>query len=165
MDAIYITIAERLKEAVPELKWIDMDNGQLDYDEYRAAVDFPAALIAVEYLQCDDIGLTGGQKCTVQLSILLVTKIFDGTNFDAPQEVRQRAMEAFVLMNTVQESLQSWQPENKSLAKLSRINAYKEKRNDGLMVISINYKTNYIDMRHYEKQLIETSVVPFVNKL
>ncbi len=63
MKNIYEKIANQLKEQVPELAWIDLDNGQLDYAEYRAAVDFPAALISIDYPQCENIGLSGAQQC------------------------------------------------------------------------------------------------------
>lgn len=148
MKKIYELIATRLKE-IEEIRFIDMDNGQLDYYEYRAAVDFPACLISIDYLSCDNIGLTGAQQCHVNIGIRLVAQVFDDTNIAAPDDVRSRALAIYDIMDKIHENLQWWKPDE-FLSKLTRKSVTREKREDGLMVLFINYTTTIVDTLHYE---------------
>jgi len=159
MKKIYELIANRLKE-IEEIRFIDMDNGQLDYYEYRAAVDFPACLISIDYPSCDNIGLTGAQQCHVNIGIRLVAQVFDDTNIAAPEDVRNRALAIYDIMDKIQESLQWWKPDE-FLSKLTRKNATREKREDGLMVLNINYITDIVDTLHYEPNYttVQTNVM------
>jgi len=148
MKKIYELIANRLKE-IEEIRFIDMDNGQLDYYEYRAAVDFPACLISIDYPSCDNIGLTGAQQCHVNINIRLVAQVYDETTIAAPEDVRNRALAIYDVMDKIHENLQWWKPDE-FISKLSRKNVTREKREDGLMVLSVNYATTIVDTLHYE---------------
>lgn len=56
MKIIYGALLAQLKTEVPELKWIDLDEGQLDGNGgERPAIAFPAALIGINFLKCDTI--------------------------------------------------------------------------------------------------------------
>ncbi len=148
MKEIYELIANRL-QGIEDIRFIDMDNGQLDYYEYWAAVDFPACLISIDYPSCDNIGLTGAQQCQVNIGIRLITQVFDDTNIAAPDDVRSRALAIYDVMDKIQENLQWWKPDE-FLSKLARKSITREKREDGLMVLNINYTTTIVDTLHYE---------------
>ncbi len=160
MKNIYEKIANQLKEQVPELAWIDLDNGQLDYAEYRAAVDFPAALISIDYPQCDNIGLSGAQQCRVNVTIRLIAQVFDDTNLAAPDDVRERGLAIFDLAEKIQQALQWWKPDDGSFGVLSRLSCLREKREDGLAVLQVIYTTTFTDAQHYEKQKTSLTIQP-----
>ena len=148
MKTIYEAIASWLI-AIDGISWVDLDNGQLDYYEYRAPVLFPACLIGIDYPACDDIGLTGAQQCQVNITIRLVAQVFDETNIAAPNDIRNRALAIFDLMDKIQEKLQWWKPDAFS-SRLSRKSVTKDKRDDGLMVLNITYSSTIVDARHDE---------------
>lgn len=160
MRKIYENIANHLREQVIELAWIDLDNGQLDYAEYRAAVDFPAALISIDYPQCDNIGLSGAQQCRVNITIRLIDQVFDDTNLAAPDDVRARGIAIFDLADKIQQALQWWKPDDGSFGMVSRQSCMREKRDDGLAVLQIIYSTTLTDNIHYEKQMTYLTIQP-----
>lgn len=150
MKRIYEIIANQLREQVSELAWIDLDSGQLDYAEYRAAIDFPAALITIDYPQCENIGLTGMQQCMVSITIRLIAQVFDDTNLSAPDDVRSRGLAIFDLADKIQRAIQWWKPADGSLGRVSRRNMIREKRDDGLSVLTLTYTTTITDASHWQ---------------
>lgn len=162
MKNIYEKIANQLKEQVPELAWIDLDNGQLDYAEYRAAVDFPAALISIDYPQCENIGLSGAQQCRVNITIRLIDQVFDDTNLAAPDDVREHGLEIFNLADKIQQALQWWKPDDASFGVVSRLSCLREKRDDGLAVLQIVYATLLTDNNHYQKATTNVNILPVI---
>jgi len=161
MKSIYENIAKQLSEKIPELAWIDLDNGQLDYAEYRAAVDFPAVLISIDYPQCEDIGLNGIQQCIASITLRLVMQVFDETNLSAPEDVRARGMAIYDLVNKIQETLQ-WRMPNENTGILSRRSVIREKRDDGLAVVTIIYNTTVTDTKHYCPDVSYVTVSPVI---
>lgn len=161
MKNIYEKVANQLKEQVTELAWIDLDNGQLDYAEYRAAIDFPAALISFDYVQCNNIGLTGQQQCHVNITIRLATQVFDATNLSAPDNVRANGLYIYDVADKVQAALQWWRPADGSMGTLSRQSCLREKRDDGLMVLTITYTCPVADTNHWivTKQEVTPAII------
>ncbi len=149
MKHIYNLIASRLQAKVPEIKWIDFDNGQLDYDEYRVAVDFPAVLINIRYPNCETIGTDGIQQCDVDIELRVVFNLFDETNIAAPLEVRTKALAIYDTLNSIQAALQNWRNDGTTNV-FTRKSATQEKRNDGTKVFSIIYNTTYYDNTAYQ---------------
>ena len=43
------TVMERIREKVPELRWVDADEGQLDFQDSRPPVAFPCCLVELSY--------------------------------------------------------------------------------------------------------------------
>lgn len=158
MKNIYEKIANQLKQQVLELAWIDLDNGQLDYAEYRAAVDFPAVLISIDYPQCENIGLSGAQQCRVNITIRLIAQVFDDTNLAAPDDVRDRGLAIFDLADKIQQALQWWKPDDGSFGNLSRQRCTREKRDDGLAVLQLTFSTTLTDSNRWLRTMVETPV-------
>jgi hypothetical protein len=144
MKQIYELIAQRIQNQVEEIKWIDLDNGQIDYYEYRVNVDFPAVLINIKYPYCEDIGTDGIQLCDVEIELRTVFNLFDETNIDAPQQVRDNALEIFQIINKIHACLQNWRNDG-TCGTISRQSITKESRTDGSKVYSMVYKTTYYD--------------------
>lgn len=144
MKNIYNLLADRLQTKVPELKWIDFDNGQLDFFEYRANVDFPAVLINLRYPVTNTIGTDGVQECLVEVELRAVFNLYDETNIAAPLEVRERALAIYDTLDLIQQALQNWRNDG-TCGVFERKSLTPEKRNDGTKVFSIVYNTTYFD--------------------
>ena len=50
---LFIALCDQLKNKVPELRWIDSDQGQLNVSE-RPPVAFPCCLVVVFHLVCPE---------------------------------------------------------------------------------------------------------------
>ncbi len=161
MESIYQKTSKRLDEKVGDLKWIDLDSGQLDYREYRASIDFPATLIDIAYPSCDDMGHSGRQDCNVTVTIRLVSMVFDETNIAAPEDVREKGLGQFRLIDQIQKALQLWQPDDDNMDVFRRRSITKEKREDGLTVHRIVYSTSYYDDNSAAEEL--TKIEPDIN--
>lgn len=144
MKNIYTLIAERLQNEVEDIRWIDLDNGQIDFFEYRANVDFPAVLINIKYPNCQNVGTNGEQECDVDIELRCVFNLFDETNIHAPEEVRERALEIFDIMNKIHACLQNWRNDG-TCGIITRTAVAKETRTDGSKIYNMNYRTTYFD--------------------
>ena len=140
MEEIYTAIMARLKEEVSELKWIDIDEGQLEYYTERPAVAFPCVLIDVSITQCEDL-YERAQLCRATVGVRIAQHIPTGrTNSVAAEPVRTTALERYQLVEKVLESLQSW---GTAFNPLSRTSQKKENRKDGLFVVRIDFQTQF----------------------
>lgn len=146
METIFNIIAQHIKDQVPQIAWIDFDNGQLDYQEYRAAIAFPAVLIDIAFTQCHDLGHSGTQLCDVQLQLKVVSQQFDETNIAAPEKVRQRAFEHFGLLAQIQKALQWHIPPDSAIDTITRTANIRQPRQDGLAVQLLTYNTRFYDL-------------------
>ena len=144
METIYNLIASRLKNEITELQWIDLDAGQLDHDEYRAAIDFPAVLIDIAFSGCENMGHSGDQTCDTVFSLRIVSQCFSETNIHAPEDIRENGLKHFRLLNEIQKALQGWS-EGDEMGTLYRQSSTPEKRNDGLKVHTVRYNTEFYD--------------------
>lgn len=165
MEAIYELVASRIQEKVPAIRWIDLDCGQVDYQEYRAAVEFPALLVSVSLAGCRQMGQRGTQLCQATVQLRLVCMVFDDTNIGAPELVREAAMEPYRIAGKIQEALQWWQPPNgNDLGRFNRANLAPEKRDDGLTVLTMNYDVAYTDNRVASTAYQEITALPKVTR-
>lgn len=141
MEEIYTAIMARLKETVPELNWIDIDEGQLEYYAERPSVAFPCALIDIAVTQCEDL-YERAQLCRATIGIRVVQNIpTSRTNSVATEPVRTNALERYQLVEKVFESLQSWG--GSGFNPLSRMSQKKESRKDFLFVVRIDFATQF----------------------
>ena len=141
MEQIYQAIQAKLKSEVPELKWIDIDEGQLEYYTERPAVSFPCALIDVAITQAEDIH-EHAQLCRSTIGIRIAQNIpTSRTNSVATDSVRDTALERYRLVDKIYETLQSWS--SGFFNPLSRTSQRKENRKDGLFVVRIDFQTQF----------------------
>jgi len=143
MEQIYNAILARLQETVPEIKWIDLDTGQLEYYTDRPSVAFPCVLIDIELTQCKDL-YEDVQLCNATIGIRVVQNPQTSrTNSAADKTVRKSELERYVLVENVYRALQSW--ESGIFNPLSRTSQKKENRKDGYFVCRINFATMFKD--------------------
>lgn len=139
MKHLYNGVAALLQTNIPELRWIDQDTGQLEYYTLRPGLDFPAALIDISYNQCDNIGAGGEQRCTADINIRVVFEVWSETNMAAPEDVRELALTMYDTMALIKKNLHNCQIATGET--LYRVSVRPEKREDGLKVFNIIFKT------------------------
>ena len=87
---IFIAVCDRLKTEVPQLRWIDAEEGQLNTGE-RPAVAFPCCLIDISYPSCET-HMGGRQKIKAQIQLRVAFQAGGSTNAAAPKLVREHAL-------------------------------------------------------------------------
>jgi hypothetical protein len=127
MKNIYTEIIARLTTEVPELKYIDLDKGQLSDFEMRPAVKFPCALIGIQLPLTKDLDQNRTrQSCTALVSIRLAWEFVGKTAAHTKEQQREQSLEYFDLIDKVYEALQGWQDDALTFNKLSRQNLREE---------------------------------------
>lgn len=141
MKTIYTAVMTKLTE-VSELKWIDLDTGQLDERE-RAPVSFPCAIILIEIPGCKSLS-DKTQDCKATITVRLAwsnTPI--RTSSKAPEAVRNDNLEVYDTISNVYACLQGF--DTTSFNALSRTSQGKENRSDGLFVYKIVFECEFED--------------------
>jgi hypothetical protein len=147
---LFLDLCDYLKTAVPELKWIDQDFGQLELFEDRPTVSFPCCLI--DFPMATFSNVSGNAQIgdiTVQLRMGFAP--FDKSYHLAPDVVRQKALEYYAIEQKVYEKLQGW--EKDYTQPFSRINSGTEQRmsasdladKTGIRVRVMNFATGFND--------------------
>jgi hypothetical protein len=106
---LLIDLCDHLKEAVPKLKWIDQDFGQLELFEDRPAVSFPCALIDFQnatYSNHAELTQEGDLTVLVRLGFTP----FSNSHVGASLAVRKKALEYYEIEQKVFIALQGWSP-------------------------------------------------------
>lgn len=141
MKDFFLKISDRLETAVPELRLIDLDKGQTDDPETRQGLDFPAALIDIEFPSCEG---TGGrdQQCRTTITVRVVEQaIADETSHLTPHVWRERSL---AILDTVQAVVNALQGFDCGLSShLSRTSQVAEFRGDGLKVYRIVFSATF----------------------
>lgn len=138
---LIIAICERLKDAVPQLRWIDIEEGQLDTEE-RPAAAWPCAFVDIAYINCES-GAAGKQTVTAEINLRIAFLRTGTTNAAAPIEVRKKALEKYDIINNIHQALQWW--DNGKFAPLQRIKATSAGCYDGIKIFNIVYRTKFME--------------------
>ena len=64
---LFIALCDLIESKVPEVRWIDADEGQLNVSGQRPPVAFPCVLIDMSYPQTEGMSATA-EKVRVQFS-------------------------------------------------------------------------------------------------
>ncbi len=155
MDVLYKNLLARLDANVPELAWIDYDQGQIDFPGTSYPIDFPAVLIDFEEIPWEDVGqMVQGGVLTIAFRIAF--EIWEDSNNHTPEDSRNAGLLKLQLINKIHQYLQGHSAGHYNA--LSRTRQFTEKRDDGLKVITMQYQT-YIRDQHamttYTEQLVE----------
>ena len=138
---IFTVICDRLEREVPELNWIDWDEGQLEGPaDQRPPVAFPCCLIDIQYTDCRD---TEEEEQIVTASVVLKLAFFrtGETNTKAPSLIRLRALENFDVTNKVHDALQGWTGDE-LFSPMSRRRAGGKNRG-GVKIYTVTYVTTF----------------------
>lgn len=139
---ILIKVMDRLKQEVKELRWIDIEAGQLNALE-RPPIAYPACLVDMAYIQCE--ALSGArQRVTVELRLSLVFQQQGATSSAAPSMVREKALSHYDIAEHLHEALQWWTAEGLWMP-IKRISIRPNSRRDGLKIFDAIYHLTYID--------------------
>ncbi|HAQ21124.1 MAG TPA: hypothetical protein DCR40_18105 [Prolixibacteraceae bacterium] len=139
MKDVFLKTVTRLK-TVSALKWIDAEDGQLDFFEGRPPVAFPCALIDVEYPNCEDESDTI-QMVTARVTVRLAFEPVGQTNGAAPTLVQTKALSRYDTVNACYTALQGWG--DGEVSGFSRKSQTTEKRDDNLKVIVQVWETSF----------------------
>lgn len=141
MKKIYQKITGKL-QTIEALRWIDSDEGQLDYYETRPAVAFPCCLVDIELTQCTDQS-DKQQMVTARVTLRIGFEPIGQSNTAAPANVQEKALEKWDTVDAVFNALQGWY--DSEVAEFSRVSQTTEKRDDNIRVIRQVWNTNFIE--------------------
>jgi hypothetical protein len=141
---LYVDLSTHLKAAVPKLKWIDMDFGQLEHFEYKPEVAFPCSLVdflAANYSNTSNLDQIGD----VLVQIRLGFAPFSQSHQTAPLNVKEKALEYFTIEQEIYQAIQGWQ--NSFTDPFIRVSAATDSRFEeiGLRVRLLTFSTSYHD--------------------
>jgi len=142
MDILYKNLVDNYKTNIPEVKWIDLEHGQIDAFDKNYPVHFPAIFIDFENIQWKNVGRQV-QVGDVNINLRIAFKIWSDTNNLTPDNIFNDSMNVLKLLNKIHKYTQAFSGEH--FNRLDRISTTTKKRNDGLKVYNIKYKTNMRD--------------------
>lgn len=142
---IFLDIQQRLASQVPDIKFIDLDTGQLEYkkEDMRPAVLLPCALIDFVHVDYDE--LSGyAQIATATVRVRLAVDPFTQAThyFSDPQ--KETALNFFNLEHNANKALHGY-ANTEYYTPLARKRVQTELRNDKLRVIVMDYTTSFND--------------------
>ncbi len=131
MKEFYLKIADRLTSAVPQLRYVDLEKGQTDDPDRREGIDYPAALIDIEF-----------PACQVRMTVRVVFEaVADQTSHITPHVWRERSLAILDTVQTVVNALQGFDCGFSSA--LSRTAQRAEQRDDELKVYRIAFTATF----------------------
>lgn len=143
---LFIELCDLLTAKVPELRWIDEDEGQLNTAQgIRPPVDFPCCLIDIHYPGCKD---ANEEEQIVSATITFKIGFQPGgeTNNKAPRPVRERALERLAIVEKVQSVLQGWTAKE-TVEPLSRKSARPSVLANRTKLYTITYNTEFQEIQ------------------
>lgn len=140
---LFIALCDLLERQVPEVRWIDADEGQLNVSGQRPPVAFPCVLIDMSYPQTEGMSPTA-EKIRVQFNLRIAFDTPGTTNSAAPEHVRAKALEKMDILEKIHRTLQWWTC-NRQINPMRRQRVTTERRQDGLKVYNMTYESAFID--------------------
>lgn len=142
---LYLDLQARIKDQVPEIKWIEQDFGQDTFDKWRPNVDFPAVLI--DFPDASYSNMAGNDQLgEVTIMVRLLVAPFSQSYDGAPIEVKQNSLQFFELEDALVNALNGWAPTEGYCQLLVRTRAQSHNRNDiGLRIRELQFTTAYED--------------------
>lgn len=105
MRQLYTTIVVILKQ-IPAIKWVDLNTGQLQQEMPPLA--FPAVLVNVNSLNCRELG-DKIQRVQASFSLTLVCQLMGETNAQAPELMREKALQYLDLVEEIYKKIQGFE--------------------------------------------------------
>jgi len=140
MKTLYEALIARLEAEVPELKWIDLEKGQMNFS--RPPIVFPAALIQLQLPKAENLNSTK-QECAALITIRLCFDFTGETSNITPEADRLDSLNYFDIKQKVYKALQGWS--TTEMNTLKRVNEFDELRPDQYKVSGISFTTSYLD--------------------
>lgn len=147
---LYTGIVKRIKEMVPEIRWIDQDLGQLEFYNERPPVAWPCVLIDFPSTSYDQL-LQQVQTGNIIINCRLAFAPFSQSSNTAPQAVMDKALHFWELEMKLYQALQNWNPSQDICQPLTRTTATTERREDAIRVRVISFTTAFEDSSALQK--------------
>lgn len=137
---------DRIAQEVPELRWIDTDEGQLDFADSRPPVAFPCCLADLTLPDCDNMANNGPLIQIIRVRLTLKVAFNDCASFNTktPVSVREKAFSRLDVLQSIHKALQAWRTEN-CMKSFRRLSVTTQPRPDGLKAYACIYEATYID--------------------
>ena len=139
---LIIAICDLLKSKVPELQWVDIDQGQLNVSE-RPPVAFPCCLVEMSYPQCTN-HTAGTQRIQVRFQLRVAFNVSGVTNASAPIEAREKAFAQYDTLQRIHKALQWWSY-GRRINPTTRVSVTPESRSDSLKVYRAVYESAFMN--------------------
>lgn len=143
MDTIILALMELIKNALPELSYIDEDYGQLEeYADESNPVTFPCVLIDTPDVDWSDLA-PGTQNGSVVMSFKLILDCYDDTHYGSGTEdkIRERAE----MNQRLYKALQGLRTDD-NMDGMERIKSKSYTIGGGLKIYESNYRFDYHDV-------------------
>ncbi|WP_288731650.1 hypothetical protein [uncultured Phocaeicola sp.] len=140
-------LLDLLNAEVPELRWTDADEGQLDfYTDERPPVAWPCCLVELSMPDTRDLSSMGDapQRCTLRAVLTVAFNDCAGLNTRTPKSVREVALKRFDLLEKIKKTVHGKWFNNFQQPYLRR-SCVPQKREDGLKVYEMTFDAAVID--------------------
>lgn len=140
-------VMDHIKEGIPALRWIDADEGQLDFSDARPPVAFPCCLVELSYPDAENMAGNHPTIQRVEASIALKVGFNDCASFNAnkPAQVQDTALARLDMLENIHVVLQGFRPVEGCVKSLRRKSCRPQKRPDGLKVYEVVYVAEFMD--------------------
>lgn len=141
---IILALMQRIQHEVPQIRWVDLDTGQLNIPE-RPPIALPACLVDMEYTACKQLNHRD-QQVSVAIRLSIIDDIPASTHARAPERIRTQGLAIMDLMQSLHQALQWWDNERMWMP-IRRLSVRPQRRSDGLKVYDAVYTLEYIDQQ------------------
>lgn len=131
---------ELLEAEIPELRWVDIEAGQLDALDDNYPVSYPAVWVDVQNIDWRNTGY-GVDHGTVTINFRVALDIYNDTHTGAPD--REKALAQFGILARLHSVVGLHG--GKHYNRFARVHTAAEKRSDGLKVFNISYRCDICD--------------------
>ena len=142
-----IDLLELLEAEVTELRWIDADEGQLDYyTDERPPVAWPCCLIDISMPDTRDLTSMGivPQRCPLRAVLTIAFNDCASLNTRTPESVREMALKRFDLLEKIKQIIHGKWFEHFQQPYMRR-SCVPLKREDGLKVYEMVFEAAVIE--------------------
>jgi hypothetical protein len=146
---VYPILADRLRQQVPALGWIDLDQGQLDNPDEEYPLPLHAGVVLLDFDEADwhDIG-QGIQRGTCQVRVTLAVQVLA----DTYQQSRQRpaALQKLELLAKLHTALHHYDGAGAFGALVRTYSRKEQAQQPGIWVYSMGYNCLLTDTGGYD---------------
>ena len=151
METLIKDIQNRLTE-IPQLKYIDVDWGQLDYYD-SPPVKYPCCLLDIVQGDFTDAGNLA-QIGLIGVEIRLVDLLHTNTSAKAPEGQKNRAFDVLRLLTEIYKKLHGWHGLKSNYGTLTRRNFSRVNREDGLKEYRMLFLTEITDQKAFKPAIM-----------
>jgi len=139
MKTLFKAITAQL-DTIPELKWVDEDKGQMNFE--RPPILFPAALVTIALPRTRNL-TDKKQDTNALISVKLCFDYSGETSMVTPTVARDKSLGYYDIVEKVYKALQGFSTEN--FNPLVRNNVQPLPRPDGYKTTVIPFTTEFLD--------------------